>query len=76
MTDDAELWNWRQTVMEGKIERKNGSIILMNDTGEEQARWNFTDGWPSKWTGPSFNATGNDIAIETLEIVHEGLKRA
>lgn len=76
MTDDAELWKWRQTVMEGKIERKNGSIILMNDTGEEQARWNFTEGWPSKWTGPSFNATGNDIAIETLEIVHEGLKRA
>lgn len=76
MTDDAELWKWRQTVMEGKIERKNGSIILMNDTGDEQARWNFTDGWPSKWTGPSFNATGNDIAIETLEIVHEGLKRA
>jgi phage tail-like protein len=76
ITDDAELWAWRNKVVSGKIERRNGSIILLDDTGAEKVRWNFREAWPSKWTGPSFNATGNDIAIETLEIAHEGLVKA
>lgn len=75
MTDDAELWAWRKKAIDGKYERKNGSIILLDQTGAEKARWNFINGWPSKWTGPSFNATGNEVAIETLEIAHEGLAR-
>ncbi|MGD8594443.1 MAG: phage tail protein [Gammaproteobacteria bacterium] len=76
ITDDAELWDWRKTVMDAAIERKNGSIVLLDDAGEEKARWNFVEGWPTKWTGPSFNATGNEVAIETLEIAHEGLTKA
>ncbi|MBN8592380.1 MAG: phage tail protein [Anaerolineae bacterium] len=76
MSDDKDLWEWRKKVTEGKVQRVSGSIILLDDVGEEKARWNFFEGWPSKWTGPSFNATGNEIAIETLEIVHEGLTRA
>jgi phage tail-like protein len=76
VTDDAQLWAWRKTVIDGKVERKNGSIILLDDTGAEQVRWNFREGWPTKWTGPSFNATGNEVAIESLEIVHEGLVKA
>jgi phage tail-like protein len=76
ITDDAELWDWRKKVMDAAIERKNGSIVLLDDAGEEKARWNFVEGWPTKWTGPSFNATGNEVAIETLEIAHEGLAKA
>ncbi len=75
-TSDAEMWEWRKKVIDGKIERKNGSVVLMDDTGEEKVRWNFREAWPSKWTGPSFNATGNEVAIETLEIVHEGIEKA
>ncbi|HYH46566.1 MAG TPA: phage tail protein [Thermoanaerobaculia bacterium] len=74
MTDDAEMWDWRKKAMTGKIERKNGSIVLLDDTGTEKMRWNFREAWPTKWTGPSFNATGNEVAIETLEIAHEGLE--
>jgi phage tail-like protein len=76
ITDDAELWNWRKKAMDGQVERKNGSIVLLDETGQEKVRWNFVNGWPTKWTGPSFNATGNEVAIETLEIVHEGVARA
>jgi phage tail-like protein len=76
MTDDTALWDWRQKATDGKVERKNGSIVLLDDTGEEKMRWNFHDAWPTKWTGPSFNATGNEVAIETLEIAHEGVKKA
>jgi phage tail-like protein len=76
ITDDTELWAWRQTAADGKVQRKNGSIILVDDAGQEKMRWNFREGWPTKWTGPTFNATGNEVAIETLEIVHEGISKA
>jgi phage tail-like protein len=76
VTDDDELMKWRQQVMDGNIVRKSGSIVIMAEDGSEKFRWNFLEGWPTKWTGPSFNATGNEVAIESLEIAHEGLKRA
>jgi phage tail-like protein len=77
VTDDHSLWDWRKTVIEGKAQRKNGSIILVDEAGDKEAvRWNFINAWATKWTGPSFNATANDVAIETLEIVHEGLTKA
>jgi phage tail-like protein len=77
ITEDQDLWKWRSMVMDGKIKdaRKNGQIILIDDEGKEAAEWTFTDGWPTKWTGPAFNATANEVSIDTLEITHEGLKR-
>ena len=78
VTDDPELWKWHLQWVKGDpaAKRKNGSIVLLDRTGKEKVRWNFINAWPTKWTGPSFNAKGNDVAIETLEIAHEGLERA
>lgn len=76
ITDSDELWKWRLSVMQGKPERRNGSIVLLDDTGTEKLRWNFHEAWPSKWTGPTFNATGNTVAVETLELTHEELLKA
>jgi phage tail-like protein len=76
VTDSDELWKWRQTVVDGKTERRNGSIVLLDEKGAEKLRWNFSNAWPSKWTGPSFNSTGNTIAVESLEIMHEEITRA
>jgi phage tail-like protein len=76
ITDSDELWKWRLTVMQGAAQRRNGSIVLLDDTGSERLRWNFFQAWPSKWTGPSFNATGNTVAVETLELTHEELVKA
>jgi phage tail-like protein len=76
ITDDASLWDWRKKVIEGKAERKNVSIVLMNESGEEKLRWNIVNAWPNKWTGPTFNATANEVAVETLEIAHEGATKA
>jgi phage tail-like protein len=76
ITDSDELWKWRATVVAGAAQRKNGSIILRDDKGVEKIRWNFLGGWPSKWTGPALNSTGNAIAIESLEITHEELVKA
>jgi len=76
ITDSDELWKWRQTVIDGKAERKNGSIVLLDETGAEKLRWNFVNAWPSKWTGPALNSTSSAVAIETLELTHEELKKA
>jgi phage tail-like protein len=76
ITESDELWKWRKSVVDGKAERKNGSIVLLNDAGEEKLRWNFVSAWPSKWEGPSFNATANEVAVEGLTIAHEGVDRA
>lgn len=76
ITDDAELWEWRKKAIDGKVERKNGSIILLDDAGAEKLRWNFVNAWPTKWTGPTFNATGNEVAIESMDIAHEGVSKA
>jgi phage tail-like protein len=74
ITDSHSLWNWHKKVADGHLERKNGSVVLMS-SGKKKVRWNFTNGWPTKWTGPSFNATANEVAIESLEIVHEGVSK-
>lgn len=76
ITDSDELWKWRLTVIDGKTDRRNGSIVLLDETGAEKLRWNFVNAWPSKWTGPSFNATSTAVAIETLEIIHEEVTKA
>jgi phage tail-like protein len=76
ITDSDELWKWRATVIDGAIMRKNGSIILLDDAGKEKLRWNFFNAWPSKWTGPALNSTSTAIAVESLEITHEEVKKA
>jgi phage tail-like protein len=70
---DLTFWNWMNGVLSGNVQRANGSIILLDENRAEVLRWNFRRGWPCKWTGPDLNAKGSDIAIETLEICHEGL---
>ena len=77
ITDSMDMWQWRKLVEQGKIDdaRKNGTITMYNQQGSAVARWNFTNAWPSKLSGPSANAGNNEVAIEELEITHEGYER-
>jgi phage tail-like protein len=74
ITTDRSLWDWRRKLMSGNADRRNLSIILMDDAGADAIRWNLRNCWPTKWTGPSFDATANEVAIETLELAHEGVE--
>jgi phage tail-like protein len=78
LTDSSnkDLYSWYQNVMKGKIERKNGSIIVLDLEGNEKVRWNFFDAWPTKWDGPDFSGKSNDIAIDCLELTCELIERA
>jgi phage tail-like protein len=75
-TANTKLWEWRKKVIDGKTQRTHGAIILLDEARQEALRWNFTQGWPSKWEGPALNAKTSEVAIETLEIAHEGLELA
>jgi phage tail-like protein len=73
-TKDKSLWEWRKKVIDGKTERTSGSIILLDEARNEALRWDFREGWPSKWEGPALNGKTSEVAVETLEIAHEGLE--
>ena len=74
ITRDPALWQWRKSIVDGNPDRRNGSIILLDETHNPVLRWSFRNGWPCKWEGPCLDASSNEIAIETLEIAHEGLE--
>ena len=72
-TGHVEFWNWIKTAIDGNVQRAEGSIILQDENQAEVMRWNFSRGWPCKYTGPTFNAANNEIAMESLEICVEDL---
>jgi len=71
---DLAFWNWIVEAMNGLVRRTEGSVVLLDENRREVMRWNFRRGWPCKSTGPGLNAKNNEIAMETLEICHEGLE--
>lgn len=75
-TANKALWNWRKKVIDGRTQRASGSIILLDEARQPALRWNFREGWPSKWEGPGLNGKTSEVAIETMEIAHEGLELA
>lgn len=77
ITDSTDLFDWYKTVVDvGALDnRRNLAIILIDEAGNDKARWELAECWPSKYDPPDFNAKGNDVAIETLEIVTESYQR-
>jgi phage tail-like protein len=76
-TDDDQLFKWYEDVMTGRTEdiRKNISVIQIDMNGQEVFRWNLFNCFPAKYTAPAFNAKGNELAIETLEVAYERIER-
>ncbi|MDF0676196.1 MAG: phage tail protein [Nitrospira sp.] len=69
------LWSWHQDVAKGQVERRNGTIYLLDKQAIPVIWWNFTDAFPVKWTGPDFRAGSAEVAFESVELVHRGLSR-
>jgi len=77
ITTNLDLWVWRQKVEEGNVvgARKDGSIIMFDQSLAEVARWNFHNAWPSKISGPAPKSDGNEFSLEEMTIVHEYIVR-
>jgi phage tail-like protein len=70
----TDLWDWIYGFTLGKVVRKDGVITLLNEKGLTHTAWQFMNGLPTKWTGPSLNSQQSAVAFESIEIEHEGLK--
>jgi phage tail-like protein len=70
-TASPDLWNWWQSTRQGKAHRKSGIIVFLNEAREPALRWLIKEPWIKKWEGPA--TTTNEVAIESLEIVCEGV---
>jgi phage tail-like protein len=74
VTVSDELWLWFYSFVEGRGTRKDGIIFLLDEQRIPVKIWQFKRGLPVKWVGPSLDATRSQIAIQELEIAHEGLR--
>lgn len=75
LADTTVLYDWITAGIEGEVERKTLTITLLDQTESPVASWQIINAWPVKYTGPDFNATSSEVAIETLEVAHEGMTR-
>ena len=75
VTNSLDLYQWHHSLLDGLNDRRNGSIIILDDARTAVARWIFRDGLPQKYEGPRLNAKSAEVAIETLVICCESLER-
>jgi phage tail-like protein len=75
--ENLELWKWRDMVIKQGADpaRVDGTIELVDITGSPIATYQFKQGWPIKYSGATLNAAGNDVAVEEVQIAHEGMER-
>lgn len=71
---DASLFAWWKAVRDGALDRRTVSIVLLDETREPVARWSLRRAWPTKYDASPLNAKSSEVALETLELAHEGLE--
>ena len=71
---DQSLWDWRADVIEGRIQRKMISIILKDEAGAEVKRWHAEHAGPTKWSLSDLDAASGQVAVESVEFAHHGLR--
>lgn len=75
ISGNTDLWDWHFSFVEGRGKRRDGLIVLLDESRQPRQAWYFRRGLPVKYSGPSLNATQNGVAIEAIEIAHEGLQQ-
>src|SRR5258707_8836833 len=77
VTSQMDMWTWRKQVEDGDIvgARANGTITMLDQSLAPIAQWDFTNGWPTKVSGPSLTSDSNAFGVEEMTIAHEGIIR-
>ncbi len=74
LTRDLSLWNWINNALNGNVNRTSVAITLLDQADNPVLVWRLRNAWPRKWSGPALNAGCSDVAMEELELAHEGLE--
>ena len=77
ITDSLDIWNWHKEILAGQIQsnRKQVIIVAQDEAGADKARFVVTEAWPMKYDPSDLNGKGNEVFIELLELVNEGIER-
>ena len=75
LVDSTVICDWMIAGVNGAVDRKTVTITLLDQEETAVASWQVINAWPTKYTAPDFNATSSEIAIESIEIAHEGMTR-
>jgi phage tail-like protein len=77
VTENQVIWQWHKDIVDGKIgeKRKTIAITLIDEAGQDKARFVVSEAWPTKYDPSDLNAKGNEVFIELLELVNEGVER-
>jgi phage tail-like protein len=75
VTDDTALYEWHQDWVKGSdaAKRRLIRIVLQDRAGNEKRSWKVREAWPANYMGPTFNAEAHEVAIQTVELAHEGI---
>jgi phage tail-like protein len=76
ITTSRGLYDWWKTVQDGQTQRRNVSVILLDEGRNPVKRWNFFSAWPVRYQVSALEAIGHGVVLETLEIGHEGMELA
>lgn len=74
VTDNRDLWEWRKTVLDGTPQRRNGSVVILNESREQVLRVNFQNAWPCRWKIGGLDALDSQVLIEEIELVVEDIR--
>jgi phage tail-like protein len=78
VTESTELHDWHKAIVAGQIQssRKQVAIVVMDEAGTDKARFTVAEAWPMKYQPTALNGKGNEVFVELLELVNEGIERA
>lgn len=74
MVKDSTLWDWFRNIEHGVADRRDGAVILLDEQRSDVLRWRFADAWPMKMSFSDLKAAGNELAIESIELVVETMR--
>jgi phage tail-like protein len=77
VTDSTELHDWHKAILAGQIQanRKQVAIVVQDESGTDKARFVVSEAWPTKYQPSGLNGKGNEVLVELLELVNEGIER-
>ena len=75
LVDSTAIYDWMMTGVNGAVDRKTVTVTLQDEEGSPAASWQIINAWPMRYTAPDFNASASEVAIESIEIAHEGMTR-
>jgi phage tail-like protein len=77
VTDSQVIYQWHKDIVDGKVgeKRKSITIVVIDEAGKDKARFVVSECWPTKYDPSDLNGKGNEVFIELLELVNEGIER-